>query len=87
MKILARNSARLEVVPQHRRVLRPVLLVRDAHDVEDLVQLIHLVLSGKERLSEEELGEDAAAGPDVDGGRVGDAHQDLRGPIPESDNL
>jgi hypothetical protein len=36
---VAGRSARLEVGPHDGRVLRPILLARQAHHVEDLVQL------------------------------------------------
>ena len=48
---------------------------------------LYLVLAGEERFPGEELCEDAAAGPDVDGGGVARAQQHLRTPVPQRHNL
>ena len=60
----------------------PRLLGGRAQDLEDLAQLFHLVLTGKEGLPKAELGKDAAAGPQVDWGRVREAHQHLGATVP-----
>ena len=47
------------------------------------VQLVHVGLPGPERNPGEQLSEDAAHRPHVDGGAVlGVPHQQLRGPVP-----
>ena len=81
------GRAGLEVVPLDGRSLGPLLLRGRSDDVEDLAQLVHLVLARNQRLPQEQLGEDAAAGPDVDRCCVGKAHEDFRTSVPEGDNL
>ncbi len=76
----------LEVGPGDGCLLRPVLLRRGAHHIKHLLQLVHLVVPGKEGLPQEQLGEDAAAGPDVHGRGVGQPHQDLGTPVPQGDH-
>ena len=76
-----------EVGPLDGGLGGPLLLGRQAHDVEDLVELVHLVLALKEGGTQEELGEDAATGPYVYGGGVWQAQQDFWAPVPQRDNL
>ena len=82
----ALGGARLEVAPLDGRPLRPVLLGGRADHVEDLLQLVHLVLPGEEGLAEVELGKDAAAGPHVNRGGVGEPHEHLRAAVPQCDD-
>jgi hypothetical protein len=82
IKISSRNSRSLEVGPEDGGVLRPLFLARNSDDVEDLVQLVHLVLAGEERLPQEQFCKDAAARPDVNWCCIGDPHQNLGGSIP-----
>jgi hypothetical protein len=82
IKISSRNSRSLKVGPQDGGVLRPLFLARNSDDVEDFVQLVHLILAREERLPQEQFCKDAAAGPDVHRRCVGDAHQNLGGSIP-----
>ncbi len=52
------------------------------------VELVDLGITGKERGAHGHLGEDAADGPDVDrGGVLAGAEQNLRGTIPQGDDL
>ena len=76
-----------EVVPQHGRLVRPVRHGGRAEELEDLGELVRLVLAGEERLAGDELGQDAAAAPDVHRGGVGGAQQDLGGAVPQRDHL
>ncbi len=81
------GRGRAEVGSGDGGLLRPVLLRGGAHDVKDLLQLVHLVLAGEERLAQEELGKDAPAGPDVHWCCIGQAHQHLGTPVPECYHL
>jgi len=58
------------------------------HDLEDLVQLINLRVSGKQGLMVKHLGKDAPNRPDVHRGgvRLG-SKQNLRRPVPQRDHL
>ncbi len=50
----------------------------------DEVELVHVVVAGEQRLPADELREDAAHRPHVDGRRVlGARQQQLGGPVPE----
>ena len=83
----AARGAAGEGLPHHGGLLGPLGLGGGAEDAEDLAELVYLVLAGEERLAEVELGQDAAAAPDVHRGGVGGAQQDLGGPVPERDHL
>ena len=48
----------------------PGLFVGAAHDPEDFLELLRLVVAAEEDLVDRELGEDASDGPDVDWRRV-----------------
>mmetsp|Transcript_15914 Transcript_15914/g.62183 ORF Transcript_15914/g.62183 Transcript_15914/m.62183 type:complete len:368 (-) Transcript_15914:146-1249(-) len=55
-----------------------------AADLEDLVELVDLRVARKERVQQQQLGEDAADRPDVDRRRVGlHAEEDLRRAVPQ----
>ena len=75
-----------EVVPQHRRVLRPGGGGRGAEHLEDLGQLVRLVLPGEQGGLPVELGKDAAAGPHVDWSGVGESHEHLGAAVPQCDD-
>lgn len=67
---------------------RPAVLVRRAHDLEDLEELVDLRVAREQRAVVDHLDEDAADGPDVDGRRVRlGAEQDLGRAVPERDDL
>ena len=83
----AARGAAGEGLPHDWGLLGPLGLGRGAEDAEDLAELIYLVLAGEERLAEVELGQDAAAAPDVHRGGVGGAEQDLGGAVPQRDHL
>ena len=76
-----------EVGPEDVSVLRPVLLSRGAEHSHDPGQLVTLVQTREERLPADQLGEDAAAGPDVYRGGVGGAQQDLGCSVPQGHHL
>ena len=76
-----------KVVPEDGGVLRPGRDRRSAHHLEDLGQLVRLVLAGEQRGPPVQLGEDAAAGPDVYRGGVGGAQQDLGCSVPQGHHL
>jgi len=58
---------------------RAYLLRRRSYQPYDLLQLIDWIRALEERLPGEELGDDAAGGPHIDGGAVGGVvAQDLR---------
>ena len=57
------------------------LLRRHAQDLHGAGQLVRLVFPGKERVTGEELGQDASEAPHVDGHAVLPAQDDLRGAI------
>ena len=66
----------------------PVLLGRRPDHVEDEAELLHLRLAREEGPAQDELGQDAARRPDVDGAAVARfAEQELRGTVPEGDDL
>lgn len=59
-----------------------------AHQAEDLLQLVLVGGAGEQRAARVHLGHDAAGGPDVDAGVVGAAaEQDVRGAVPQGDDL
>ena len=65
-----------------------VALAWRAENPRDQVELMHVVLSGKEGLPSEKLGKDAADRPDVNGGGVLRARQqELRRPVPPRDDV
>ena len=76
-----------EVIPQHGRLVRPVRHGGRAEELEDLGELVRLVLAGEQRGPPVQLGEDAAAGPDVYRGGVGCPQQDLGSSVPEGHHL
>ena len=76
-----------EVVPQHGRVLRPGRGWWSPEELEDLGELVSLVLPGEQRGLAVELGEDAAAAPDVHRGGVGGPQQDLGCSVPQGHHL
>ena len=76
-----------EVVPHHVSVAGPVLLRRGAQHAQDPGELVLLVEAGEERLPGDELGEDAAAAPEVHRGGVCGAQQHLGGAIPQRHHL
>ena len=59
-----------EVVPQHGRLVRPVRHGGRAEELEDLGELVSVVVAGEEGLPGDDLGEDAAAAPEVNRGGV-----------------
>ncbi len=66
----------------------PVLLGRRPDHVEDEAELLHLRLAREEGPAQDELGQDAARRPYVDGAAVARfAEQELRGTVPEGDDL
>ena len=66
----------------------PGALRRRAHEAEDLLQLVVVGRAGKQRPARVHLCHDAAGGPDVDAGVVGaGAEQDVRGAVPQRDDL
>jgi hypothetical protein len=66
----------------------PLLLTGGASDREDLLELLLLVVAGKEGLVVNNLGEDAADWPDVNWGRVVlGAHQYVGRTVPQSDDF
>ena len=76
-----------EVLPHHVSVAGPVLLGRGAEHGEDPAQLVRLVVAGEERLPGDQLGQDAAAAPDVHRGGVGGAQQHLGSSVPQRNHL
>lgn len=57
-------------------------------EVEDEFELIHVGLSREEGAAEDDFGEDASGGPDVDGGSVfGGSEEEFGGSVPEGDDL
>lgn len=59
-----------------------------AHDAEDLLELVFVGGSREEGAAGVHFGHDAAGGPDVDAGVVGaGAEEDVRGAVPEGDDL
>ena len=72
-----------EVVPQDRRLLRPVDLGGGAQQGEDGAQLVRLVPPGEERLPAGQLGQDAACAPDVHRGCVGHPQKYLWSSVPQ----
>ena len=76
-----------EVLPEHVGVAGPVLRGGRAEHGQDGGELVRLVEAGEERLAGDELGQDAAAAPDVHRGGVGGAEQDLGGAVPQRDHL
>jgi len=65
----------------------PALLRRRAEQLEDEVELLELVAAGQDGLAQQQLGQDAAGGPEVDGGPVlRGAEEQLRRPVPEGDD-
>lgn len=67
---------------------RPRLVRRQPAQRKDAGELVDLVLALQQGLAaDEELAEDAADGPEVDGGRVaGGAEEELGGAVPEGDD-
>ena len=76
-----------EVLPEHVGVAGPVLRGGRAEHGQDGGELVRLVEAGEERLAGDELGQDAAAAPDVHRGGVGGAQQHLRGAVPQGHHL
>lgn len=63
-------------------------VVNGAEDVDDELQLVQAVGAGEDGLAAEQLGEDAADRPDVDGRAVVVAAEEkLRGPVPAGDDI
>ena len=66
----------------------PVVLGGRADGLADDGDLLDLCVGGHVGVAHDELGEDAADGPDVDGARVVlGAEEKLRGPVPARDDL
>mmetsp|Transcript_31866 Transcript_31866/g.98600 ORF Transcript_31866/g.98600 Transcript_31866/m.98600 type:complete len:389 (+) Transcript_31866:276-1442(+) len=89
-EVLARHLGQLAHVAHRVLVLqvRELLLRRLAEQVADELQLGEVVLALEERAPQHHLGEDAADGPDVDGGRVALVHeQQLRRTVPARDDV
>ena len=57
------------------------LLWWHAKELDDAGELVALVLSGQEGVAGQELGQDAAQAPHVDGHAVPGTQDDLRGPV------
>ena len=76
-----------KVRPENIRVLRPVLLSRGPQQAQDPRQLVALSQPGEQRLPAHQLGEDAAAAPDVHRGGVGGPQQDLGCSVPQGHRL
>lgn len=69
-------------------VARPVILIRRAPNLEYFLQLLTFVLSRKQGLTVDNLGENAANRPNINRGTVVlTAHQNVGGAIPKSDHL
>ena len=60
---------------------------REPEDLNYFIDLIHLVLTGEERLARVHLDEDAAEAPHVDGEVIRDPEQDLRAAIESALNV
>ena len=68
--------------------LGPDAVIGGAQQVDDQLQLVDLRLAGQERLVGQELPQDAAAAPHVQGRGLGPrVEEQLRGPIPEGHHL
>lgn len=66
-----------------RKVLRPFLLCRSTHGLDDLMQLVQIATSFKESPAHRQLCEDAANRPDVNGSAVPRKPQEnFRGSVP-----
>jgi hypothetical protein len=64
------------------------VLAWGAEEVKDLVELVDVVAALEDGLAPEELSENAADGPHVDGGGVvGEGEHDLRGAVPSRGNV
>ena len=69
---LAQRPGREEckISSEDRRLVRPLLRGWGAEVLEDLGELVRVVVAGEERLPGDDLGEDAAAAPEVNRGGV-----------------
>jgi len=66
----------------------PGALAGRAHDAEDFLELVFVCGAREERAACVHFGHDTAGGPDVDAGVVGaGAEEDVRGAVPEGDDL
>ena len=59
-----------KISSEDRRLVWPLLLGRRAQVLEDLGELVRVVVAGEERLPGDDLGQDAAAAPEVHRGGV-----------------
>ena len=70
------------------RELGPDAVIGRAQQVDDQLQLVDLGLARQERLVGQQLAEDAASAPHVEGrGLSPGVEQQLRGPVPEGHHL
>ena len=87
-QILRREDVKIGFVFRELGDSRPAALGRGAHYAEDLLELVFVGGAGEEGATGVHFRHDATRGPDVDAGVVGArAEEDVRGAVPEGDDL